>query len=196
MGYVFISIAIYLASLVVAAYAITAVLNIKKEENEGRTELIVDKKVSRIQWMSSHLIVAALYSAALLLAMGMAGGLAYGLMTGDLSKGFWDILGMNIAKIPPVWILLGFTALLYGFWPRITSLAWVLWLAFILLELGWEAQLVEWSLLQISPFSFAHYTIAISNLPMFPLLCLVGISALLTGIGLLGFKNRDVLTKA
>ena len=196
IGYVFISIAIYLASLVVAAYAITAVLRIKKEENQGRAELIVDKKVSRMHWMSSHLIVAAFCSAALLLAMGMAGGLAYGLMTGDLGEGFWNILSMNIAKIPSVWILLGFTALLYGFWPRITSLSWVLWLAFILLELGWEAQLVDWSLLQISPFTFAHYTINIANLPLIPLLCLVGISALLTGIGLLGFKNRDVLTKA
>src|SRR5690554_8186686 len=58
LGYVFISIAIYLASLVVAAYAITAVLRIKNEENQGRAELIVDKKVSRMHWMSSHLIVA------------------------------------------------------------------------------------------------------------------------------------------
>ncbi|HHU83307.1 MAG TPA: hypothetical protein GXZ26_09915 [Firmicutes bacterium] len=196
LGYVFISIAIYLAALVVAAYAITAVLRIKMEENQGRAELIVDKKVSRIHWMSSHLFVAALCSAALLLAMGMAGGLVYGLMTGDLKDGFWSILRMNMAKIPPVWILLGFTALLYGFWPRITFLSWMLWLAFILLELGWEAQLVDWRLLQISPFTFAHYTINLANLPWIPLLSLVCISALLAGIGLLGFKNRDVLTKA
>jgi ABC-2 type transport system permease protein len=195
LGYVFISIAIYLASLVVAAYAITAVLRIKKEETAGRAELIVDKKVSRIRWMSSHLVVAALCSAALLLAMGIAGGLVYGFMSGDLENGFWNIFFMNVSKIPPVLILLGLSALLYGLWPRITSLCWVVWLAFILLELGWEAQIVDWSMMGISPFGYAHYTLDISNLQLFPLLCLLFISALLTGIGLLGFKKRDISTK-
>ena len=36
LGYVFISKAIYLASFVVAVYDITAVLSLKKEENQGR----------------------------------------------------------------------------------------------------------------------------------------------------------------
>lgn len=36
LGYVFISIAIYLASLAVAVYAMSSVLRIKSEENEGR----------------------------------------------------------------------------------------------------------------------------------------------------------------
>ncbi|MCG1011345.1 hypothetical protein JT739_01915 [Tepidanaerobacter sp. GT38] len=63
--------------------------------------------------MNSHLIVAALYSAGLLLLMGIARGMTYSL------------------------------------WPRITLLSWVIWLVFILLELGWEAQIVDWSLLQI-----------------------------------------------
>ena len=196
LDYVFISIAIYLASLVVAAYAIIVVLRIKKEENEGRAELLLDKQVSRIRWMSSHIIVAALNSAALLLAMGIAGGLTYGFVAGDVGKGFRNIFYMNVSKIPSVWVLLSLTALLYGLWPRITSLSWVVWLAFIMLELGWEAQVVDWALMQISPFSFTHYTIDISNLPLNPLLCLTCISALLAGIGLLGFRNRDVLTKA
>jgi ABC-2 type transport system permease protein len=196
LGYVFISIAIYLVSIVVAVYGMTAVLRIKKEENEGRAELLIDKQVSRMRWMSSHLIVAALCSAALLVAMGIAGGLTYGFVTGDLSNGFWNIFTMNVSKIPPVWILLSFTALIYGLWPRITSLSWIVWLGFILLELGWEAQIVDWTWLGISPFSYAHYTIDISSMPMLPMLYLLAISAFLTGIGLLGFINRDVFTKA
>lgn len=196
LGYVFISITTYLASLAVAGYAMSSVLLIKSEESEGRVELLVDKQVSRTGWMSSHLAVAALCSAGLLLATGIAGGLTYGFVTSDLSNGFWSIFLMNVSKIPPVWVLLGLTALLYGLWPRITSLSWVAWLAFILLELGWEAQVVDWSLLQISPFSYVHYTIDITNLPLFSLVCLVCISVLMTGIGLLGFRNRDILTKA
>ncbi|HBC91601.1 MAG TPA: hypothetical protein DCZ10_01495 [Pelotomaculum sp.] len=196
LGYVFISISFYLIALFVAVYAMTAVLRLQKEESEGRAEMLLDKKVSRVRWMSSHLTVASLCSAALLVALGIAGGLVYGLATGDLSHEFWHIFGMSVAKIPPVWILLGVTALLYGLWPRITALGWVVWFSFSILELAWEAQLIDWSLMRISPFSYVHYTINITNLPLLPLFWLLCLSAVLTGLGLFGFRNRDVLTKA
>lgn len=196
LGYVFLSIGIYLMSLIVAVYAMTAVLRMKKEENEGRIEMLLDKKISRIRWMSSHLIVSALGSAALLLAMGIAGGLIYGVATGNLSNEFWFILGMSISKLPSVWILAGISALLYGLWPRLTAIGWAIWLSFTLLEVTWEAQLIDWSLMRISPFSYAHYTIRISTLPLLPLFWLLCISAILMGVGLYGFRNRDVLTKA
>lgn len=196
LGYAFISIGIYLVSLFVAVYAMTAILYLKKEEVEGRVEMLVDKRVSRIRWMSSHLIVAALCSAALLLAMGVAGGLAYGLAAGDLSNGFRHVFCMNVSKIPPVWVLAGVTALLYGLWPRMTALGWVVWVSFSMLELTWEAQIIDWSLMRVSPFAYAHYTVDITNLPLLPLFWLLCLFALLTGIGLFGFKNRDILTKA
>jgi len=197
LGYVFIGISIYLMSLFVAVYAMTAVLGLKKEETEGRAEMLMDKQVSRIRWMSSHLIAASLGSAALLLTMGIAGGLVYGLVTGDLNSEFWHILGMSVSKIPPVWILLSVTALLYGLWPRIAALGWLVWLSFSILELAWEAQIIDWSLMWLSPFSYAHYTINIVNLPLIPLLCLLCLSVcFLRESVLYGFRNRDVLTKA
>jgi len=196
LGYVFTSIGIYLMSLLVAVYAMNAVLRLKKEEDEGRAEMLLDKQVSRIQWMGSHLIIAALGSSALLLAMGIAGGLVYGLASGDLSNEFWPIFGMCVSKFPPVLILLGMTALLYGLWPRITAIVWVIWLSYTLLEVTWEAQLIDWSLMRISPFSYVHYTIDISHLPLLPLFCQLCLSAILMGIGLLGLRNRDIWTKA
>ncbi len=196
LGYVFIGVSIYLISLFVAAYAMTAVLRLKKEENEGRVEMLLDKRVSRMGLMSSHVIVAALCSAALLLVMGIAGGLIYGLAAGDVSNKFWPVLAMCVAKIPPVWILLGVAALLYGLWPRITALGWVVWLSFAILEFAWEAQIIDWSAMAFSPFAYAHYTIDIANLPLLPLVWLLCFSAALTGIGLFGFRNRDVFTKA
>lgn len=196
LGYVFISVSIYLISLFVAVYAMTTVLRLKKEENEGRAELLVDKQVSRIQWMNSHLMVAYLNSAALLAATGITGGLVYGVVTGDLSGQFWHIFMMSVLKIPPVWILIGVTAILYGVWPRATSLGWVFWLSFSVLELAWEAGVIDWSLMRFSPFSYAHYTINISSVPLVPLFWLLCLSLILAGIGLLGFGNRDVFTKA
>ncbi|MCR1897504.1 hypothetical protein NSA47_00675 [Irregularibacter muris] len=195
LGYVFISISIYLISLFVAAYAMTAVLRLKKEENEGRVEMLVDKRVSRICWMSSHLIVAALCSTALLLVMGIGGGVFYGIASGDISSGFWGVFIMSVSKIPPVLIFLAVTALLYGLCPKMTGVGWIVWIGSVMLELAWEGQIIDWSLMQISPFAYAHYTIDIINLPLMLLILLLGLSAVLIGIGLLGFKNRDILTK-
>ena len=196
LGYVFISISFYLISLFVAVYAMTAVLRLKKEENEGRAEMLVDKQVSRIRWMSSHLIIASLGSAALLVVIGIVGGLVYGGAAGNLSNEFWYIFVMSVSKIPPVWLLLAITALLYGLCPRITALGWGIWLSFSMLELAWEARIIDWSMMRISPFSYSHYTIDINNLPLLPLFGLLCLSVILTGAGLFGFRNRDVLTKA
>lgn len=196
LGYIFISIGIYLISLIVAVFAMGAVLRLKKEETEGRTEMLLDKRIGRVHWMNSHLIVAALGSASLLLAMGIVGGLIYGLVAGDLVHEFRPIFIMSVSKIPAVWTLLGLTALLYGVFPRITSLVWPAWLTFTLLEVAWETQVVDWSIMRFSPFSVAHYTISISNLPLRELILLIFLSASLTGIGLLGFRTRDILIKA
>lgn len=196
LGYVFISVSIYLMSLFVAAYAMTAVLRMKKEENEGRVEMLLDKHVSRIRWMSSHLIVTAGCSAALLLVMGIVGGFFYGLASENVSNGFWSILVMSVSKLPPVLILLGVTALLYGLWPKITVLGWGVWISSVMLELAWEGQMIDWSFMRISPFAYTHYTIDVANLPLMPLFFLLCISAILTATGLLGFRNRDILTKS
>jgi len=95
LGYVFISIGIYLMALFVGIYAITTVFRLKKEENEGRIEMLLDKQVSRTKLMRSHLIVAYLFSATLLLVIGIAGGLAYGIASGDLGGNFGVIFSMK-----------------------------------------------------------------------------------------------------
>lgn len=196
LGYVFIGVSIYLMALVVAIYAMSAVLRLKKEENEGRAELLLDKPVSRIQWMSSHVIVVAFCSAVLLLAMGAVGGLGYGLAVGNMGGEFRIILGMSVSKIPAVWSLLGITALLYGFLPRLTALGWIVWMAVVFLEVACEGQLIDWSIMQFSPFSYAHYIVHVTEIPLLPLVGLLGLSAILIGLGLVGFRNRDVVTKA
>ncbi len=196
LGYVFISVSIYLMSIFVAAYAITAVSRLKKEETEGRIEMLLDKSVSRIRWMSSHLIVAALCSTALLLVMGIVGGLFYGIASGDVNSGFWSILTMSVSKLPPVLIFLGITALLYGLCPKIMVLGWGIWLSSVMLELAWEGQIIGWTVMQISPFAYTHYTIDITSLPLIPLFLLLCLSSILTEVGLWGFRNRNVLTKA
>jgi len=44
--------------------------------------------------------------------------------------------------------------------------------------------------------AYTHDTIDVANLPLMPLFILLCISAILTATGLLGFRNRDILTKS
>ena len=196
LGYIFISVSIYLMSIFVAAYAMTAVARLKKEEAEGRSEMLLDKPVSRMRWMNSHLIVAVLCSAALLLVMGIIGGLFYGIASGDVRGGFWPVFIMSVSKLPPVLVFLGITAMLYGFYPKMMVLGWAAWISSVMLELAWEGQIIDWAILRISPFAYTHYTIDVTRLPFIPLVLLICIFTVLIGSGLWGFKNRNILTKA
>lgn len=193
----FVAIIVYIVALAVALYAITTFLRSYKEELESRGEFILSKPVSRLQWIKSHLLIAFLTSAALMVVMGFGSGFIYGLTSGDFASTFIRIFNMSISKIPAIWVMTGITAFIYGFMPGVVStLSWVVWVLFAALELMWEGGVIGWSLMRFSPFSYAHYTVPVSELSMVALIGLVIFTVILTGIGILGFKNRDVLTKA
>src|SRR5690554_5700282 len=181
----FVAIIVYIIALAVAFYAITTVLRSHKEEVESRGELILSKAVSRGQWISSHLLTAFLTSAALMAVMGWGSGFIYGLTSGDFGATFMRIFTMSIAKIPAIWIMAGITAFVYGFIPKAASaLSLAAWAFFAALELMWEGGVIDWSLMSLSPFSYAHYTIPVSELSLMALIGLVLLSVILIGIGL------------
>ncbi len=192
----FMGIMIYILALAVSLYAMTAVLRAYKEETENKAEMILAKPVSRTKWMASHLTIALVSSGILMLALGLAVGLVYGLTAGDVGTILPRVLIMCLSKIPAIWFMVGITSLLYGLLPgMVNGISWGFWAFFLLIEFAWEAQFVDWSVMQWSPFAYSHYTIPISELSApasLGLLCLV---AVLTGIGLFGFKQRDLRSK-
>ncbi len=191
----FMAVSIYIVAVLigVTVYAITAVLRLRTEETENRAEPLLVQPVSRVRWMTSHLIVAFAGSAFLLLALGLGAGLGWGLVAGDVSSVLPRVLGMSLPKIPVVWVMVGITAMLYGLVPRAASVSiWGLWALFVVIEMLWEAQVVDWSAMRLSPFSYAHYSIPIAELPTLPLFGLTCLAAALTVAGLVGFQRRDV----
>lgn len=192
----FIGISLYLLAIFIAVYAISAALRLKSEEKAGRVELLVDKPLAKADWMASHLTIAFGGSALLLLIVGAVGGLIFGQMTGDLSHAFPRVMAMSLSKVPPIWLFTSIAVLLYGLFPKLTGLAWLFWFGSSLLELAWEEKLVSWSAMRLSPYSYAHYTIEITRLPLLPLIGLVLLAGLLTVLGMAGFRRRDVMTKS
>ena len=101
--------------------------------------------------------------------------------------------GLSLAKLPVAWVLVGVATLAYGLLPRwAAATSWGVLGALVLLELLWEAQLVSWETLLLSPFAYAHYTIPPGEVAILPLLGLVALAGLLAAIGGLGFRRRDL----
>ncbi|MCR1971852.1 ABC transporter permease [Clostridium cochlearium] len=190
----FISILIYILGLMggLPVFAITAVQRLRKEEKAHYADMVLSRPVSRSNWMISYLTVAFAGSALILLTLGLASGLGWSLAAGEFSN-FIRVLCMSISKIPSVWAIIGIVALLYGWTPRIGFvLNWFILGVWIFIEMLWEVGIIGWSVMQWTPFAYAHYIIPIHKLSIVPLIVLTVIAALLTWLGVIGFKRRSI----
>lgn len=190
----FMAVAIYMLALLagVVLYAITTVLQLRQQERANLAELILANSVSRRQWMSSYLTLACAGSACLLLVLGLAAGFGWALAAGDLAA-LPRAVGMALSKLPAVWVMIGSAALFYGLWPRASVFtSWGLLVFFILIEILWEAQVVDWATMQWTPFAYVHYVIPIGELSILSLFGLTALAAVLIGLGLLAFQRRPI----
>ena len=177
--------------LAAAGYAVQTALRLRSEETDMRAELVLATVVGRLRWAISHLLFAAVGPAVILAAAGLTAGLIYGLSTDDVGEELPRVLAGAVVQLPAVWVLAGIAAALFGVLPRLTSLSWAALGAFVLLGLfGKVLQLEQW-MLNLSPFTH------IPDLPggevsVEPLLWLVGVAAVLSIVGLIAFRRRDV----
>lgn len=191
--YAFIGIFLYILTMVVSVYAMLSVLHLRKAEFEYRAEMILAAPVSRAKWMFSHLSVSLLAVTGIMLASGFSCGIAFGWTGGDFGQSFRNVFVMCVSKIPVLWTMIGISALLYGLLPRLAAgLSLFIWGLFTVVEFLWEGRIVSWSAMKWTPYAYAHYTIPIDRLPVFPLIGLIVLSVGLQALGLLGFNRRNI----
>ncbi len=176
-----------------AAYAIAAVLRLHSEESERRAEPVLATPAGRVRWASSHVLVAAVGSAGLLLIGGVAMALGDGLTSGGLGTDLPRLAGAGLAQIPAAWTMAGIAVALFGLVPRIAVAgAWTaLGVAALITLIGPAIRLAQ-GVLDVSPF--AH----IPKLPgapvtVAPLAWLAGVAVVLAVAGLAGFRRRDLM---
>jgi ABC-2 type transport system permease protein len=193
---------IYLAAilswiaLLAAGYAVQATLRLRAEEAELRAEQVLATATSRTGWAGSHLVVAAVGSAAVLAAGGLLAGLAHGLRAGDLGGELPRVLGGALVQLPAVWVMAAVGAALFGLLPRlVVGATWaVLAVVLFVTMFGEPLQLSRW-VLDLSPFAHlprlpaAAFTAA-------PLAWLLAVAAALAAAGLAGLRRRDLVSSA
>lgn len=187
----FLTMLMTIIAVVAAIYGVMAVLRARSEETSGRGEPVLATWQSRTTFLGSHLLVAVIGSALILLLAALLLGVTGEPTVDDPVVG--KALLAAAIQIPALWVVLGVAAVLVGWLPRATSLAWLLVAyAGIVGYLGPILQLPEW-IGRLSPFSWLPDYPA-EELTVLPLVLLTVVAAVLLVVGILGFRRRDLGT--
>jgi polyether ionophore transport system permease protein len=180
-----------LAGLIVGGYAISAALRMSAEENADRVGPVLATAVGRPRWMAGHLVFVVAGPVILLAMAGLVGGVINGGLVGNFGDGLTAALGAMLVQIPATLVLGGLAVALFGWLPRLTSLAWAaLVLALLLGQLGQLLQLPQW-LMDVSPFTHVPL-VPVQDVRWTPLIVLTAVAAGLICLGIAGFRRRDV----
>lgn len=186
----FLATEISIAGIIVAAYGIAAAARLRSEEVDGHAELLLSHPVSRVKWAVSHLVVAALGVAVIMLVAGIGLGVGAALATGDWAQ-VRSLVVAAMSRVPAAWIMTAVVIVLFGWLPRWVQAIWGLFVAaFVIGEFGplWNAP--QW-LLDISPFVHSPRLPA-ADASLGGLMPLVLVSLLGLAVGLIGWRRRDL----
>jgi ABC-2 type transport system permease protein len=181
---------ILLFAIVVTVFAVLAAGRARSEENGGRAEPVLTTLVSRSRWLGSHLLVALIGSAFLMLLAGFGLGLSASLALDDTEM-LWRVLGASLVHVPAIWMIVAIAVALFGLAPRATLLVWVVivyagvvgWLGTILGFPQWAVNLSPLGHTPMPPAEEMQWT---------PLIVVTALATALVVVGLAGFRRRDL----
>jgi len=186
----YLAVCVTITALLCAIYVVSAVLRAGAEEGAGRAELVLATATSRSAWLGGHVLVAVAGGVVMLAASGLAIGTSYALTGGSLSR-IAPLTASSLAYAPALLVMAGAATLGLGWSRRVKALAWVA-LGYVGLSAFFarSLQLPDWFALA-SPF---HHTpeLPAEEWAWPPLAGLLAVGALLTLLGLLLLRRRDI----
>lgn len=178
-------------AIAMVAFAVSAVLRLRTEEEAGRVEALLVTGSSRVGLLSGWLGCVALQTLVMAVVTGFGLGLGMWAATGDV---VWvgRITASALAYLPATYFIAAVAVALYGLLPRWATVSWVLviWVAFVLF-LGTLLDLPSWAM-DLSPM--AHTPLVPSvDVEATPLLTMSGLAVLLGFVGFLTYRRRDIV---
>ncbi|WP_236122091.1 ABC transporter permease [Cellulomonas palmilytica] len=178
-----------LVGIIACVPGVQVLLRVRAEEQEDRVEPVLAGAVARPRYYGSHVALALLLVAGLVLLAGtvvslLAGGADIGVTTGD-------VLLQAAATVPAVWTVVALAVALVGARPAASLAAWAgVLVSFLLTMLGPTLRLDDWAL-GISPFW--HVPAVTGGDPDWTGLgWLALVAGALVAVGFAGFRRRDV----
>lgn len=175
----------------IAAYVVYAMQTLKSEEDAGRADTVLATAVSRMGWLSTHVVVIALGSVVITAVTGLSTGLGAATVTGE-----WELVGSlflaHFAVVAAPLTVLGLCAALFGLVPRVVApVGWLLVALIGIVELfGDLLDLPEW-LRTLSPL-WHLASVPVEDFETVPTMVLLGATLVLLAVGLAAFRRRQV----
>lgn len=188
----FLAMFVTIMALTSTIFAIGATLRIRTEEVSGRADPILGTSIARWKWASTHLVVALLGSAAIVLLASLGLGVSAAVVLDDAAM-IPRLLGAGLAYVPAIWCAAGLAVTLVGLLPRATGLAWLgLLYAFVVVLFAGLFEFPDW-IAGLSPFGHVP-NLPAAEVSFMPLALLALIALGLSILGLAGFQRRDIAT--
>ncbi|WP_197026083.1 ABC transporter permease subunit [Arthrobacter sp. 9MFCol3.1] len=188
---VFITALLGVAGVFAAAAGIQAVLRMRAEEAEGRSELLLAAPVSRARWLGANLYIAAASAALVCGTAGAAAALCLGI-SGTPTGAAGSLVPAALAHVPAALVFLAAAGMAFAAAPRLSVLlGWGMLAAGLVLgEFGELFGLPVW-LQDASPFRHS------SAMPVEPFdpagaLGLAVVAAALSGLAAYSIRRRDL----
>ncbi len=188
----FLATVLLLLGLLAGGYTLTVTLRSDRDERAGLAEPLLATALSRVRWAGTNLAVAAGAGSLVMLAAAAGVGTTAAIERGDVS---WlgELLIAGLVHLPALWVLVGVGAALTGLIPRATVLSWAVLLYAAVVGLMGDALDLAEGVRALSPFHHVPDLPGGAVQPAGPA-GLTVLAAVLVGVGLAGFRRRDVHT--
>jgi ABC-2 type transport system permease protein len=155
-------------------------------------EPLLAASVGRGRYLGSHVAVALAGTGLLALVQGAGFAFANAARSGTTAR-IGATMGASIISLPAVWLMVALVVLAFGIRPRLTQLAWVALIAFLIVaEFG---ALLDWPTWVQGTSPFAHVPrLPAESMDWTPIIALLAVSAAFAALGAAGFRRRDLST--
>lgn len=179
-----------LVSVLIAVLAVLVWQRLAVEERRGHAELVLSTAVPRSRLALSHLLLAVVVGVGTSALFGALLGAPYAVETGDAGV-VARTTGASLVLVPGALLVLGVAVGLHGWVPRLGWLVWVVvgWSLFMV-WVGTTLGLPEW-LTRLTPWETLP-ALPVEELAWLPVVGTTLVALGLMGVGLLGYRRRDL----
>jgi ABC-2 type transport system permease protein len=183
--------AVLILSLIAAGGTISAVLGVHREEQLGRADMVLSKKVGRSTWLFGYIIAAVILSIVIQLSSALGLGIAHGIRSGKFGV-LVDMLAAMALQWPAVSVLAALAVALFGYVPRLVFLVWAVFAGSVVISMLGVTLRLPGLVLNLSVFAHSprYFEGAID---VGGAVVLVVLAVCLTLLGSHAFRKRDLV---
>lgn len=187
----FITVIMSIAAMLSTIPVVSTIIRLKSEENANRLDNVISKAVSRNRLVTGFFANGLIVSVLLQVLFAVAFWLAGKQVVNEQNFELCEILKSSLVYLPAIWIMLGVTLLLVGWFPKLTVGVWIYYAySFFVIYLGGMLKLEQWTQ-KISPYGNVP-NILIDNINYNTIFIMVLIFISLTTVGYVGYNRRDL----